>query len=653
MSRYRSDEGAYAVLYAALVLLLFGLASLVVDLSMLRADKRDGRSTADFASLAGARDLGTGPWTPRQACDTAWSYALTSLEKSSPASPCSSWPVTQATCPSTPLTPVTATAGGLTITIHWPISSTSSLLTDPDGLASGSRTYDSSFDGSAAGCDRLGVTIRQERAFGLAAAIGFARGSSTAQSVARITSEGGQGEQVSALNVLNPTDCNSLTSTGGGQVIVGPVLNDGQVVGPGRIAVEPAGTNGCNGAGTFVIDPTGGGAQVCAASTTITTTNPCDGLGVIKSHALDSAVTAPEAYNPATSVRPVPIPLGATQSYSPVTNRYGCNTTRLTCNSPTPPFAQPTRNFVAELETALGGTDLPTPYNPNVGNYNTAVPAADNSPFSPVPATVCDPLTGNSVSISGPVILLPGNWYAPCAITIRNGGTLIIPGGTLVAQSISIDGGGCFVMNTAVSTCPTASNPSYSGAGLTTPTLPLRDAIVFLRNGSIVNNSSLVMPQTLVYSRPGTGGGNPPNALIVNNSSGGFTLWTAPGGGPRDPTTGLTLLEQRCYDVAAAAVDQDCMNSRFARVAYWSDYAAVSTGNPGPNNFNGQGSLNVAGIFFTPKGYFSFAGGSCYTAAAAQFWGDKIRVVGQSCLLLSPDEELAAGTPEIGVKLIR
>jgi hypothetical protein len=206
-------------------------------------------------------------------------------------------------------------------------------------------------------------------------------------------------------------------------------------------------------------------------------------------------------------------------------------------------------------------------------------------------------------------VLLPGNWYANCSITVKNGGTVIVQGGNLVVGGdIQVQSGGCFVMNSAVNTCPTAVRDAGT-TQVTTFTPPASDSIIYLRNGSIDTAGTLVIPQTFVYSRSSS---NHP----VSVQSTQLTLWSAPGAGA--VTSGRTTLEQACFDPTKGEVVKACMNSRFARMAYWSDYPTGKT--PAPNNFAGQGSLNVVGVFFTPRGYFNFTGGGSYAAASAQFW---------------------------------
>lgn len=650
MRRLRGDDGVYAILYALLVLVVLGLASIVVDLGLLRADKRDGRSAADAASLAGSAELGRGPWNPLKACEVAWEYALDNLRLADPGStPCGGalpgpgFTNDVATCPSSQST-ASGTVDGVTISITWPVPSTSTMLTDPDGEPdTASRSYEPT-DGSVEGCDRLGVSIDRQRDLGFASALGTSTGGSTAASVARFDPEGGPAEEVAALNVLNRQDCETLVTTGGGKVIVSPTLVDGVVIGPGIIAVESGGKGTCTGGGRVINPTTGSGSLVCASNVPL---NPagtnCDGLGVIRSHALDPDQNTAKAYNEAAvpgSLKPRPTPENGRKGWDPVTKKFGCDVIKASLTSG--PCIVDGRNHIKTLVNALGGPGIPAV------NYLAESPYAQPFPggFNQAPQA-CPGGSG----ITTPVTLGPGNWYANCTINVGNGGALIVEGGTLVVEGgVTVASGGCFVVNHT--TCSaTLDDEGTSAVG---PSLaPTQDALVFLRGttgckpaGCFDIAGVLVMPQTFVYSASTAAG------LNVNSSS--FTLWTAPGAGAVDGA-GHTALENDCMETTpgGTAPSEDCLNSRFSRLTYWSEVVSSNSGNPKANNFAGQGSLNVVGVFFTPRAYFNFTGGGTYTAAAAQFWADILNVNGSAFLGLRPDARFAIATPTPIVRLIR
>lgn len=651
----RHDDGVFAILYAALIVAIFGMAAIVVDLGQLRADKREGRTAADAAALAGVSELGIGPYTPLTACQTAWAFTLKNLRLPTTADPCADMdadgPFVNPTtpCPS-PNTATGAVPGsGVTISITWPVASTSAFLIEPDGKPGPSpRPYQAGFDGSAPGCDRLAVSVRRERSFGLAAALGATRGVSAARSVARLDPDGGNSEEVAALNVLNSKDCESLVTTGTGTVLVGPTLSGAVVEGPGIIAVESDATGVCSGSG-YAIAPTTGGALICASSVPLAPAVSgfnCDGKGVVRSHALDPGGNTTRAYDTAATsggnLKPVPTAEGGRYGWDPVTKRYGC--AGLTASVSSGPCVVTGRNHIKALVDAYGSGTPTTLYQatPAPAPTDVAYPAGTaGAGFVAEPA-----LCGN---IKTTVILPPNNYHATCGININGGGSLIIQGGTLVVDGgIEVASGGCLVINS------TTCTPGLAGvktAAVTTVPAPTNSAMVYIRgsgcpsSGCFSNAGILVMPETFVYSSAAAEG------LDIRGTA--LTLWSAPGAGPVD-AAGHTRLEHDCLlpPVAsdAAKVDEDCMNSRFARTTYWSEFPSPKTK---PNNFAGQGSLNVVGVFFTPRAYFDFSGGGAYASASAQFWADKLNINGGAKLGLSPDARFSFRTPTSRLALIR
>jgi len=653
------DEGVYAVLYAALVIVLIAFAAIVVDLSTVRQDRRLNRSAADAAALGGARYLlSTATVNPNKACVTAWQYLNTTLRLNLSSGAidgnCTSFPTTVDSCPTSEIDQ-DVTIGDRTIRIAWPIPSTggSGFLNADIAPGNISQPYDSSgeeADGSTSGCDRLGVAIFQHQGFGLASAFGATSTETQVHSVALATVESGGGQVIAALNVLNPKDCGTLRATGGGQVFVDPTTNKDGTHSPGTIAVESAGNSSsdsprgnCSGSDT-VITRNGNTAHICANGNT-STIDSCDGLGAIYSQALDLGRLA-VAYNNSDvangALNPRPIPEGGAHGYRPVTDKYGCNTTRLpACVPPTAPLP----NYVAELETAFNTTPVPLAYSATQAPYASSYPFTgtfqDATPFGgcgTVSTTVTLPAKGVGTST--------GNWYCPGGVNIT--GKLIVPDGNFVLQNgdLAIGNGACFIINTTATDC-TTDNIDGSGPTVTTDPAPQAEATVYLKRGSFTaaNGSSFLMPQTMVYTYGASAGTITFGATTV-------ALWTAPGAGARDPGTDMTTLETACYEAAKGAVNENCMNSRFARIAFWSDYAATNqTGNK--DTFQG-GSANtfVVGVVFTPTAYFNLAGASSLPLVG-QFWADILDVNGSARLPLTPTETASVPLLIGRVSLIR
>jgi hypothetical protein len=682
IDRHREENGAYAILYAALVVIMIGIAAMVVDIAGVREDRRENRAAADSAATGAAEFLNPlKTIQPKKACDRAWDYLVANLDGlTKPLAACSSFnslpggvsAAVYCTAASPTMVRDVRTVGNRTVVIAWPIPKDDPLTAadesrgflTPD-LAPGDveQAFYAERDGSDGGCDRIGVALIANHKFGLAAGIGAGGTSTSDHSVARFNVKDGPAEQVAALNVLNTRDCKTVVTTGGGKVFVGPTFRNGEYAGPGIIAVESDGSGDCSGSATGpggdrVIDPntSSGGSLVCSSATRLDPSLPnsgCDGLGVIQSHALDpGGVRAYRGY-PA-NLRPQPGPEGGIHGWNPVTLKYGCSTAALspcvTPGSPEPPY-------IDALVSAYGGSGIPT------ASYAASDPLYTNpysGAFTAVPANVC------ASNISTTIVLNAGNWFANCSINIANGGTLVIKGGTLVVEGgFSIAGGstgGCFVMNINRTTCASASDVLFQSTGpsslpdpstaYTTLDQP-NDAVVYLRGRScgsacgFDHQGNLFMAKTFMFAE------NTAEQLSVNSTR--TTFWTAPGAG-KVLANNRTALEIDCIsdssdpDPLKWVVSEDCLNSRFSRLVYWSEYSAPKTK---PNTFNGQGSLNVVGVFFTPTAYFNFTGGSSYTAAAAQFWADKLNVDGGAVLGLMPDARTAISSPAGAVSLIR
>ncbi|HKE51342.1 MAG TPA: pilus assembly protein TadG-related protein, partial [Actinomycetes bacterium] len=126
------DRGAYAVLYAILVVLLVGVVALVIDLATLRMDRRTNRAAADSAALAGSSALGRSGVNPIAACEQAMNYVEADLEASGTdncASVFAGSPMTQ--CSAGVAKTATEAVAGRTVKVTWPVPNGSALL-DPD-----------------------------------------------------------------------------------------------------------------------------------------------------------------------------------------------------------------------------------------------------------------------------------------------------------------------------------------------------------------------------------------------------------------------------------------------------------------------------------------------------------------------------------------
>ncbi|MFP5377849.1 MAG: pilus assembly protein TadG-related protein, partial [Acidimicrobiia bacterium] len=237
--RKRGEDGIFLSLFALVLLALLTMVAIVLDLSALRADRRNNRAAADAAASAGANAVAT---SAVAACDEAWEYALANLglDLATNPTPCGSFP------PCDPLAPVTESvttaAGRYSITIVHPVVSGDAL---GDELLRASavgpdiaQPEDATADGSA--CQRVGVRISNNRESIFARVIGHRSHTPRGHSVARRLLED-TGLPLS-LVVLEPTRCPAISSSGTGSIEVtgtGPAL-------VGGILVVSDGTSGCS-----------------------------------------------------------------------------------------------------------------------------------------------------------------------------------------------------------------------------------------------------------------------------------------------------------------------------------------------------------------------------------------------------------------------
>ena len=249
------DRGAYAVLYAALVVLFIGLTALVIDLGMLRMDRRTNRAAADAAAVAGSAALGRGGNNPVKACEQAMRYAEASLDTTAGSDNCAATFGGPVTCTDATTTATAAeSVEGRTIEVSWPIHDGDPLLTDPDRERSpGSLVSQpgSSRDGDP--CQRIAVQISQDRQLAFAVIWGWSDVTTNSHSVG-LAEEGGRGGSISPLIALDPTACSALR-VDNATLTVNPAVGD---LNPGEISVDSDGTGTLCTPGTAVSLANGG-----------------------------------------------------------------------------------------------------------------------------------------------------------------------------------------------------------------------------------------------------------------------------------------------------------------------------------------------------------------------------------------------------------
>jgi hypothetical protein len=661
IGRTRSDEGAYAVLYAILVVVILSFAAMVIDLAQVREDRRGDRVLADNAALAGADHLslldGIKPYT---ACTTVlkylgsqWGVATVPLGSCSvyqPYEPLTAACNTVIPAP-VPFTPVTL--GSHTISLAWPVPDSSPFMTSPDVKpGSVAQSTDSVVDGTNP-CLRLAVQISMSQGFSFATVFGATGTVLSDASVAINRLKAGNPNDIAALNVLNPHTCDAVTTSGQGEILVDKTVDPatGQS-GPGIIAVESDGhptsaSSNCPNNSPYVIDPNtntaswicasgpGSGAVIHSATTSLGTPVSCNGNGSIESHALDVSNGA-NSFNPArvtANLAPTPVPEGGTAGVKPVTDLYGCAT--VACPSSTP---------IQQLVTAYGGAGQPTTAYAGVDNAFkfTAFQTLNDGDLlsTKVPAGV-----GTFQCNSGSFYVPPGNWYVNCPDKLRSPGfqanKAVFGGGTIVFAGSVQASNGDIAFNVPLGSANTSLiGVTGTGASVTTTPGPLlgADAVVYIRGTASVGGNATVgalngsgsyalwAPQTFIF----LGGGSP--GFISFGAQSTSLVWT-------DPQT-----------LDCASSDTTCQEAGFKKLVLWSE-CSCSGGTA--QQLGGQGQTYLLGVFFTPYSEFDFTGQATYASGAAQVWADTLSMKGQGAVILQPDPDNAVKRPTSSSGLIR
>lgn len=603
-SQRRDERGVYAILYGLLTVTFLAVAAMVVDLALMREGRATTRSASDSAVVAAASSLNPldpSKADPRKACQTAWKYLLAGIDDlHDGTSTCSAFPVATVggVCVSTTGPIVAASTGSrYTVRVTWPVLDSSSLMTDPD-VAPGSVTQsiDTSFDGENA-CDRIGVEVVRTTSMKFAAALGFGEASIRSASVGRAIEKGESKDVIAALNILEPTECGALVTSGQGSIQVNGV--GAQV---GFIAVESDGRTGgntCNGQGATI--------QAASNALNFIRADGPDGpgTGLIQAYALNPSPTGnpAKAYNSG-PIAPTPTRLTERYGTQPVLDIFDCASA--TC-------APGGDNWITQLEAAYGGVGAPPapwPTTASLGGFRTL-------PGDPlVPDFTC-----NTNSSTPPIVVPAGNWYVDCPSGFQISGLVVFQGGHVVTSGPVELGSNtaCLAVNVPVSTktCPTTDTSPLID---TTDPPPTGDTVLYIRSGRLykVSQAQLYLPQTFTYLQNG---------------------WTDLAGG-----SGALLMTTPL--ATSCGLDDTCRNRHFRRLVLWSE-------GMNQHDIGGQSALALRGVLYTPNALSTFSGQAGQQQADAQFWTRKLEVKGQGTLVMAADPDAAISRPLLGVSLIR
>lgn len=604
----REDRGAYAILFALLVVVLVGIAALVVDLAVARENRARDRSAVDSAVTGGAGYLNAGDagGKPSEACRVAWDYLLDSVSglpeygKNTCDPENGGLPLTiPATCPTSAQT-ATFIDGGFEVVITWPVLNDSALMTNPDTApAYPTQGIYEPVDGQP--CARLAVEVFRTQSTYFAGVLGVDEQTTRSASVARSEIKYGAGDIYAALNILDPISCDALTTSGQGSIEVGSTNPERNA---GVIAVESTATKPGNS------QPQGQCGNAAAAAIKpltnplnfIRAVGPAGSTPYIYSAALNTALGGDPTHsyfmypgvNP--NITPTPSILTDQVGSSPVTDIFACSTT---------PCAPGGGDYIGDLRTSLGGTNAP-------------------DGFTTIPDPAYPDFTCQQNSSSPVIIFESGNWYVDCPGGLKVQTGLIFKGGQLVTASGIDVQGGCFAVNVplASTSCSDISIIAASGSDpVTSNPAPTGDAVMYLQSGDLVKDaqSSVFLPQTFTF----LGGG-----ATSLGAGDGSLLWTSP-------------LASAC-----SSGDLACQYGNFFKLTLWSESNDT-------HEIGGQSYLGLRGVLFTPNAESVFTGQAVQSQTRAQFWTNTLEVKGQGTLVMDVDPEAAIPRPFSGGSLIR
>ncbi|MDK1010173.1 MAG: hypothetical protein QGM48_03690 [Actinomycetota bacterium] len=590
------EEGMVIVMAAILMVTIIMLLALVVDLGLLRMDRRTDRLAADAAATAGVASLD--PFVggdAEEACSVAWAYFKLNVPDEGPTSTPPDCNVFAGACNPDVVRTTKVSAGPYTVEIVQPV---------PDDHAfMGGQAVNPDIDGGA--CQRLGVGINRQRDYAFASVAGIDSGETNVSAVARIGAGLGAGELVPLL-VLEPISCDSLYTSGQGKITVSYFGDTPGIIVVDSDASKMTNPNRCS-SNSWSIDSKGTKNGWIRAI-------PVPGQGIssaILSYALSGAVGAnPEsAYDPSDLTDPIdpdeisdplepevswfrlyprPIPASRRITRAPIDWRYNCK-----ASYPDYDLDGPGSGGLPIMGCPEAATRLPY-----IDNLRMAY--GDASDIGTPPAGIFERWTDMHACAyqpSDPDVIVEGNWWIDCpgGFVINNNVTFI--GGSIIADGpIEVKGGSLTI------------NPESTWRV---------DEILHIRSGRLykVAQASITMEQTFVYLDDGWiefGGGD------------GALIWTAPIGGTSNSTA-----------------------SNFEDLVLWSESRAV-------HKLGGQAGNQLEGTLFTPNADpFVLTGQAGQFQTAAQFLTRRLEVGGLGEVRMHPDPDRITLIPVRDIRLIR
>ena len=579
------------VMIAFMMVTFIMLLALVVDLGLLRMDRRTDRLAADASALAGV--AGLDPFSggdAAEACAIAWEYLMLNIPDEGPSPIPPNCTIFADACDPAIARTATATAGPYTFNIVQPVPDSHTYMTG--------QTINPDVDGGA--CQRLGVGISRQRDYVFAAVVGIHAGATNVSAVARIGVGLGAGELVPLL-LLEPISCDALFTSGQGKITVSYFEDTPGIIVVDSDASKTNNPNRCS-SNSWSIDSKGNQQGWIRAipvpgqtiSSAILSYALSGAIGANAASAYDlSDLTSPAAVadssDPVSWFRlyPEPFPVSRRITRAPIDWRYNCKTSYPDYDLDGPGsggvpvmgcFEAATRPPYIDNLTSLYGDASDIGSNPG-GTFSRWTDAHDCA-YQP----------------SDPDVAVSGDWWIDCpgGFTINNNVTF--SGGSIVSDGPIDVGGGSLTIN--------------GGSSIV-------DEFVYIRSGRLykVAQASISMTQTFVYLDDGWidfGGGS------------GSLIWIAPIG----KTANVTA-------------------SRFEDLALWSESREV-------HKLGGQAGNELEGTLFTPNADpFVLTGQAGQFQTAAQFLTRRLEVGGQGEVTMHPDPDRITLIPVRDIRLIR
>ena len=641
MRRLRADDGAYAILYAVLVVLLVGISSLVVDLGMMRNDRRQNRASADAGAIAGAAKLGLSGTNVYEACRSALRYVEADLGITSPASdaPCntkfkaSPFNAATACAAGTPITAVIPlTSGNRTLHFTWPVPDNSPLMLDPDHERN--PAYDlpdqgASVDQDGTKCLRVGIAITQDRNTPFAAVWGDidATRGTVSHSVGLAAPDDGPGDIAAPLVVLDEHSCDALLVAGGGAVTVKASTLVNGVSTPGVIAVDSDGDGtgevDCNGQKTTIkapssvnhiwaVDGTAGPAYISSYAVAVgNNAKAYDPAAIQNCTAGKTASLATLQASPQAALCPIPQG-GSRVGEEPWIVRYNCDDSARSCPSPNPAAPLPTpRNYVDQW----------------------AAFATDTSSSSA--RSTWNRISGGACNHSAAGTVITADTYVDCdRFAVAGGASISFMGRVIFRGDVDAAQSGCILFNDSIASHCVTPEPYQPPANRTA------DGGNVYVGGSITGNANgfysggLIIKQVFLFV-----------AGRININTTDPVYWTAPYGKALPPPYTGTCVPATS---PSSAPTPACFDS----LGLW----APTYGSDQPtqaNRLRGGALLQVDGTLYMPKSYFTFAGQGANFQDRAQFVARRLEIAGGGELSMVPDASRSTLIPRGVGKLIR